>query len=212
MRIRWGLGESVNAYTFFPGQKQVQTFTAEHDGQVTTVKVKIHLDSAFAPIEGLKMDITTVDPATGLPTSNVLASTTIPSSEIPLLPVNTAPSLIPLTTLTFENPATVEAGERYAIVIDTIAPDSPLHLVRWTTTLQEYDGGQGMWINDAGGFVGFLPAQPERDNVSDQVFAIYITPPGPTGPTSKADCKKGGYKEFGFKNQGQCIKAVNHAS
>jgi len=28
------------------------------------------------------------------------------------------------------------------------------------------------------------------------------------GPTSKADCKNGGYKDFGFKNKGQCIKAV----
>jgi hypothetical protein len=25
---------------------------------------------------------------------------------------------------------------------------------------------------------------------------------------SKADCKKGGYKEFGFKNQGQCIASL----
>jgi hypothetical protein len=32
------------------------------------------------------------------------------------------------------------------------------------------------------------------------------------GPTSKADCKNGGYKDFGFKNQGQCIKAVKKAS
>jgi Regulator of chromosome condensation (RCC1) repeat len=31
------------------------------------------------------------------------------------------------------------------------------------------------------------------------------------GPTSKADCKNGGYKDFGFKNQGQCIKAVEKA-
>jgi TolB protein len=36
--------------------------------------------------------------------------------------------------------------------------------------------------------------------------------PDPTGPQTKADCKKGGYKNFGFKNQGQCIKAVNQAS
>jgi hypothetical protein len=28
-------------------------------------------------------------------------------------------------------------------------------------------------------------------------------------PNSKDDCKKGGYKKFGFKNQGQCIAAVN---
>jgi hypothetical protein len=27
-------------------------------------------------------------------------------------------------------------------------------------------------------------------------------------PSDKEDCKDGGYKQFGFKNQGQCIKAV----
>jgi len=27
-------------------------------------------------------------------------------------------------------------------------------------------------------------------------------------PSDKEDCKNGGYKQFGFKNQGQCIKAV----
>ena|SRR5215208_1682317 len=36
--------------------------------------------------------------------------------------------------------------------------------------------------------------------------------PGPTGPKTKADCKNGGYKDFGFKNQGECIKAVKKAS
>jgi hypothetical protein len=175
-----GLDQSVNAYgSFHIGQKSVQTFTAEHDGQLTTVEVKIHVDSAWAPIEGLRMDITTVDPATGLPTSNVLASTTIPSSAIPSLPVNTNPSLIPLTTLTFENPPTVEAGQRYAIVLDTIAPDEPLHFLRWTTTVQEYDGGQGMWIRDNGTFISFLP---QNVNASDQVFAVYVTTPDTTPP------------------------------
>jgi len=28
-------------------------------------------------------------------------------------------------------------------------------------------------------------------------------------PTSKADCKQGGWDEYGFKNQGQCIRFVN---
>lgn len=32
---------------------------------------------------------------------------------------------------------------------------------------------------------------------------------GLTGPQTKDDCKKGGYADFGFKNQGQCIKFVN---
>jgi hypothetical protein len=28
------------------------------------------------------------------------------------------------------------------------------------------------------------------------------------GPQTKADCKKGGWEEFGFKNQGQCIASL----
>jgi hypothetical protein len=36
--------------------------------------------------------------------------------------------------------------------------------------------------------------------------------PPPTGtPENKQACKKGGYKDFGFKDQGQCIKAVKQA-
>lgn len=30
------------------------------------------------------------------------------------------------------------------------------------------------------------------------------------GPTTKEACKNGGWKAFGFKNQGQCVKYVNH--
>jgi hypothetical protein len=30
-------------------------------------------------------------------------------------------------------------------------------------------------------------------------------------PTTKEDCKNGGYKDFGFKNQGECIEAVKNA-
>jgi hypothetical protein len=37
-------------------------------------------------------------------------------------------------------------------------------------------------------------------------------PPPTEQPQSKEECKKGGYEEFGYKNQGQCIKAVNHPS
>lgn len=31
----------------------------------------------------------------------------------------------------------------------------------------------------------------------------------PPAPTSKAQCKDGGWQQFGFKNQGQCIAFVN---
>ncbi len=35
--------------------------------------------------------------------------------------------------------------------------------------------------------------------------------PGPTVPKAKAECKKEGYKEFGFKNRGRCVAFVNRA-
>jgi Tol biopolymer transport system component len=50
-----------------------------------------------------------------------------------------------------------------------------------------------------------------QTNISNRVGADHSPDWGQVaelGPTSKADCKKGGYKDFGFKNQGQCIKAV----
>jgi hypothetical protein len=41
--------------------------------------------------------------------------------------------------------------------------------------------------------------------LADTVFST-------SSPTTKEDCKNGGYAKYGFKNQGQCIKAVNHAT
>ena len=31
-----------------------------------------------------------------------------------------------------------------------------------------------------------------------------------SNPTDKGDCKKGGYADFSFKNQGQCIAWLNN--
>jgi hypothetical protein len=43
----------------------------------------------------------------------------------------------------------------------------------------------------------------------DGPFGIAISPQ-PRVPTTKNQCKHGGWKQFGFKNQGQCIAFVNH--
>jgi YVTN family beta-propeller protein len=50
--------------------------------------------------------------------------------------------------------------------------------------------------------------------VGPQPLGIAITP-APQAPTSKEQCKHGGYLKFGppagpFKNQGQCISYVEH--
>ena len=48
--------------------------------------------------------------------------------------------------------------------------------------------------------------------ISYKVGGVGEEPPPTEQPQTKEECKKGGYEEFGFKNQGQCIKAVNHPS
>ena len=35
-------------------------------------------------------------------------------------------------------------------------------------------------------------------------------PEEPSTPASKDDCRDGGYEQYGFKNQGECIAWVNH--
>ena len=49
----------------------------------------------------------------------------------------------------------------------------------------------------------------ERDSDFDWT-AFEVGPVvGPADPATKADCKKGGWADFGFRNQGQCIRFVN---
>ena len=74
-------------------------------------------------------------------------------------------------------------------------------------------GGDSLQFDQRG--VGFARISPEDGTVDIGAFEVQGlggSEPPPTGaPEDKQACKKGGYEEFGFKNQGQCIKAVNHA-
>jgi hypothetical protein len=75
-------------------------------------------------------------------------------------------------------------------------------------------GGGGSDLLPPGGFG--IPAQdtsvPPSVTISYRTGGVGEPPPTTEQPQSKEECKKGGWKEFGFKNQGQCIKAVNHPS
>ena len=67
---------------------------------------------------------------------------------------------------------------------------------------------------------------PELDNISASDCTPIVFGPGngqvmngdisvvdaQPSPTTKDQCKGDGWKQFGFKNQGQCIKFVNHGS
>lgn len=52
--------------------------------------------------------------------------------------------------------------------------------------------------------------------MGDVDFAPWLTSPAPAGacrgsldPMTVDDCKKGGWRGYGFRNQGQCIRFVN---
>jgi hypothetical protein len=73
-----------------------------------------------------------------------------------------------------------------------------------------YAGGDFVYRNNGPDFGElFIYPWEEWEPGTDLAFKAVFS--SPTLDTKK-DCKKGGYKYFGFKNQGQCIKAVNHAS
>jgi predicted outer membrane repeat protein len=56
------------------------------------------------------------------------------------------------------------------------------------------------------------PQGPACDIGAFEMQKKTLTERPPSAPEDKQACKKGGFREFGFKNQGQCIKAVNQAS
>ena len=62
-------------------------------------------------------------------------------------------------------------------------------------------GGERDWDFDWTPFTVGQPEVPTSDSTVEK----------PTGPTSKDDCKRGGWKAFEFRNQGQCIKFVKNA-
>jgi hypothetical protein len=72
-------------------------------------------------------------------------------------------------------------------------------------------GGGGSNLVPAGGNATIATTTGPSVRISYQGL-VSEPPPTPGPDEDKQACKKGGYKEFGFKNQGQCIKAVNHPS
>jgi hypothetical protein len=72
-------------------------------------------------------------------------------------------------------------------------------------------GGSDLLTQDGFGIPAKDTSVPPSVSISYKAGGVGEPPPTEQ-PQTKEECKKGGYEEFGFKNQGQCIKAVNHPS
>lgn len=92
---------------------------------------------------------------------------------------------------------TTDAG-CLTLFIDALAPltDSYGAILATGSAAPEFSqGGHPGWdaSHSGGGGVG---------------YDLTVSPIVTADPTDKSDCKKGGYEDFGFRNQGQCIRFV----
>lgn len=71
-------------------------------------------------------------------------------------------------------------------------PDRNFYIIGFYSTVYRYDGETAAFLNSYGSFLR---------GTSGLTFTPF--------PSSKDQCRKEGWKTFGFKNQGQCIKFVN---
>jgi hypothetical protein len=157
------LDETAVSYNGFnQNYQQGQTFTVENTGHLTKADVKVW--RSFETTSDLKMKIVSVNAASGLPTNNVLASASIPASEIVTFGGGA------METFTFSNPAVVRAGKQYAFVMDGTegqSYDFGFEMDSFNGTSPGYPGGQGYWLNHDYTVSGTIP---------DHIFAIYVSP------------------------------------
>lgn len=167
-----------------------QTFYAGRTGRLTAVNVDVEDAREFSE-PTLRVGIWSTEAQQ-------------PSSMLTEAVVNDDRS--PLTNLiTFPRPAPVIAGELYAIVVSY--DGVPLSA-----------GRQGFWIGapdnqyPSGDLIRAFPltdGSVEWSGHGDRLDAHFRTYVEDVPmPTTRGQCKRGGYAQFGFKKQGQCIRFV----
>jgi len=109
-----------------------QTFTAGLSGPLTSVKVILVDSSSSGSEPGLTLALAST--SSGLPVGVALAGEIIPDSDVPSVPG--------VVTVTFSSPATVTAGEQYAILITTSETNNNY---KWCGDgADTYSGGTGL--------------------------------------------------------------------
>lgn len=99
-----------------------QTFTEPNGGKLTKVRLKLARDVVRSGTARLTLN--TVNPATGVPTSTVLAAATLPVKTLKYLPMlggspqSTDPSL--MATFQFAKPPRLVANRQYALVLSRL--------------------------------------------------------------------------------------------
>ena len=168
-------------------QDTAQSFTAGLSGDLDQVDFNFGPLAAGAPAVAVQIRTVTTTLGGDVPSGTVLATETV----APVTGWNTVP---------FDPTVPLTAGTKYAIVLDA-------------------NGGVAFWLGsttdayaDGNPSANFLGIGWSAAAGCDQAFRTYVAAPA-VRPTSKQQCKKGGWRRFknpSFKNQGQCVAYVNH--
>jgi hypothetical protein len=177
---------------------RAQTFTSGLTGGLDQVDLAIgrSTPSITSP---LQVEIRSL--SGGAPTGPAIATASIPAATVPL-------AIFPdsFFSIAFASPAPVTAGVQYAIEVSSGSCGlANCYNLALGPAGDPYPGGAGWFSQDSGATWAPFSAF----GSTDFAFKTYVL----QGPTSKAQCKKGGWKTFrnpSFKNQGQCVKWFNH--
>jgi hypothetical protein len=191
-------GLRTNAATFVSdSHRRAQTFTNGLTGGLDQVDLAVGRSPSVTA--SLVVEIRPL--SSGVPSGPALASASLPAASVPVGFFPTGFLSVPLAP-----PAPVTAGVQYAIVVSSSSCGF-VNCYGWALgpAGDPYPAGLGLLSTNAGAtwapFTDF--------GSTDFPFKTYVLQP----PTSKQQCKKGGWRKFtnpAFKNQGQCVKFVNH--
>ena len=176
--------------------QRAQTFTSGRTGALDQVDLAIGQSSVPAL---LRVEVRAV--SGGVPSGPALGSATFPAASFPVVFSPSAFVSLPLAL-----PAPVTAGVQYAIVVSsTSCGFGNCFNLAFGPVGDPYPAGLGLSSGNAGTTWAPLFAF----GSTDFAFQTYVL----QAPASKQQCKKGGWKQFrnpSFRNQGQCVKYVNH--
>jgi len=169
-----------------------QTFTAGISGKLDQVELYLGEQGATS---SLTVEIRNT--VAGEPGSIVLATTTIPAASVPYF--NPFGFRGEFVAASFTGPAQVTAGTQYAIVSHLTEPGPSEYFLSLGANNPYLSGAEWRSTN---------PPTVWHEEESDLAFKTYVEPQ--QIPTSKEQCKDGGWKNYGtmFKNQGQCVSFV----
>jgi hypothetical protein len=192
-------GIQTEAATFVSDSNhRAQTFTNGLTGGLDQVDVAV----ARTPPSVTASLLVEIRPlSSGIPSGPALASESLPAASVPEALFPSAFLSVPLAP-----PAPVTAGVQYAIVVSSSSCGfANCYMWALGTVGNPYPAGSGLQSGNAG--ATWAPFSVFGS--TDLPFKTYVL----QAPTSKQQCKKGGWRRFAnpsFKNQGQCVTFVNH--